>query len=83
MIKPLFLLSCEFAPVPPPLGKSSASSKASFEGVGFLEDGTGLFGFHGFALLIISSCLYFLGVAAAPSSSKKMWLELGLWLLGV
>lgn len=84
------LLFFLFSPIPPPLGKSSASSKSGLAaGSGFLEVGTGLLGFHGLTLPTLSCCLYLLnffvlGVAALKSLSlKNKWLGLGLWLLGV
>lgn len=83
-----FFFFSSFSPLPPPLGKSSASSKISLVGGrGSLETGTGLLGFHGFALPVLSCCLcllnlFDLGVLFLKSSSlKKIWL--GLWLLGV
>lgn len=81
----LFFFSA-FSPLPPPLGKSSASSKISLAfGSWSLEVGTGLLGFHGFPAPMLSCCLYLLcsfvlDFTAVKSlwSVKKMWLGLGL-----
>lgn len=91
----LFFFFTMLSPLPPPLGKSSASSNINLVfGRGSFEVGTGLLGFHGFTLPVLSRCLYLLCLfvlgAAAPKSwlsLKKIWLDLGLglwlWLLGL
>lgn len=86
---PLLFFWAEFSPLPRPLGKSAASSKMIFlDGRGSLEVGTGLLAFHRFTLPVLCGCWYLLsfvlGVSSLKSLSlKNIWLELGLWLLGV
>lgn len=48
-----FFFIAAVSPLAPPLGKASASSKTSLPGTP-LEVGTGLLGFHGFALPVVS-----------------------------
>lgn len=70
-----FFFSFVFSSLPPPLGKSCASSTISLVGWS-LEVGTGLLGFHGFTLPVPSCCLYFFvlgaGVLWSLSSLKKI-----------
>lgn len=79
----LFLFFSISSPCPPPLGKSSASSKVvlAFEGRS-LDWGTGTLGFHVFSRLtcLCLFCLIVLDVASEVSI-KKIWLEAGRLVL--
>lgn len=70
------------SPLPPPLGKSSASSKITLLGVS-LEGGNCLLGFHNLTLPLLPCCWFLLVLCAGPLTSwfswKKMWLLVRLW----